>query len=143
MKPTLKILALVVSIFVAFLAYRYYVYESEDNLRAGLTAFKSANYEEAFNLIEPYSKHNKVAQETVAKLYAYGLYPKRDFARAEELFKNAAESDDEFAEYAYYVGLNYLEGSPLTSQDSISAQYWLELASRSGNTSATNRLQRK
>lgn len=137
----LKISALVGSIFVALVAYRYYLYESEEELRAGLTAFKSANYEEAFHLMEPYSNRNKVAQETIARMYAYGLYPAKDFERAEEMFRRAAESDEEFSEYAYYVGLNYLEGSPLTSRHGESARFWLELASRSGSLDAAKLLQ--
>lgn len=132
----------VITIVVAcFVGYRYYIYYYEADLRAGMSAFKSGDYVLAHQKFRKYVNEYKLAREMMGRLNAFGLHGDENFDVAKDWFSKASSNDKEFANYAYYVGLDFLEPDGLAYPDKGKAKYWLQIARELGHADAANRMQ--
>jgi TPR repeat protein len=129
-------LGIILAIMMGWLGTRWWSYQREAPLRAGIGALKDGNYRLAIEKIKPYAESgNSLAERTIGDMYAFGLGLPYDEVQAVIWFRRAESKNKVMGQAEYDVALDYINGRGV-QKDTIKAAKWLQRAAEAGNTSA-------
>ena len=137
-----KILVVVVVFGIGVLLWvvpKYLDYINKEQLREGVSFFKSGNYVAARQLIEPFANEgNRNAQHLLGTIYAFGLGVEEDELKARNWFRRS-ERDIPVSNVGleeYHVALDYLDEGMLAKPDKKKALIWMIYSAEAGNFKA-------
>jgi len=136
-KIIIVVLVLIITIAIVWSSLRYWEYQKQASLRAGISAFKVGEYKDAMKKIKPFAQSgNPLAQELLGKMFTFGLGIPKDTIQARIWYRRAECNNLMTGVSEYYVALDYLDEGHLASVDHSEALNWLEYAANAGNVDA-------
>jgi hypothetical protein len=128
---------LILIFVVGWIGFRRWVYYQETQLRAGITDYKTGNYQAAYQKIRPYAEAgNPLAQRTLGQMYAFGLGVRYDKIQATVWFRRSECAKKISGEGEYNAAFEYLSGYGGQNQDLVQAATWFQLAAEAGHPTA-------